>query len=30
VTTTPIVSVRGFGYKITTEDVGSRPISLVS
>ncbi len=26
----PIVSVRGFGYKITTDDVGARPISLVS
>jgi two-component system, OmpR family, response regulator MtrA len=26
----PIVSVRGFGYKITTDDVGVRPISLVS
>jgi len=26
----PIVSVRGFGYKITTDDVAVRPISLVS
>jgi two-component system, OmpR family, response regulator MtrA len=26
----PIVSVRGFGYKITTDDVAVRPVSLVS
>ena len=26
----PIVSVRGFGYKIATDEVGARPVSLVS